>query len=140
MVDRSAVGVTGEPFALEVERGKLQEFARATFTQPAGDWSLPTFLTTAFHWQQGAADPWPLVAMDPSRGLHAEQEFVFHGPPPRVGDHLVGTSRIDAIYDRDGRRGGGLTFVVMVTEFRDPSGRLVAESRLTGVETGQVPA
>jgi hypothetical protein len=28
-----------------------------------------------------------------------------------------------------------MTFVVMVTEFRDGTGRLVAESRLTGVET-----
>jgi hypothetical protein len=28
-----------------------------------------------------------------------------------------------------------MTFVVMVTEFRDEDGRLIAESRLTGVET-----
>jgi hydroxyacyl-ACP dehydratase HTD2-like protein with hotdog domain len=73
--------------------------------------------------------------MDPSRGLHAEQEFVFHGPPPRAGDRLVGTSRIAEIYEKTGRKGGTMTFVVMVTEFRDPDGRLVAESRLTGVET-----
>jgi hypothetical protein len=28
-----------------------------------------------------------------------------------------------------------MTFVVMVTEFRDAEGRLVAETKLTGVET-----
>ena len=134
MVDRSALGATGTPFVLEVERGKLQEFARATFGT-ASDVSPPTFLTTAFHWQSGDCDPWDRVQMDPSRGLHAEQEFVFHGPPPKVGDRLVGTSRITEIYDKTRSSGGTLTFVVMVTEFRDETGTLVAESKLTGVET-----
>jgi len=32
-----------------------------------------------------------------------------------------------------------MTFAVMVTEFRDESGRLVAEARLTGVETERPP-
>ena len=134
MVDRSALGATGAPFGLEVERGKLQEFARATYGE-AGDVAPPTFLTTAFHWQSGDTDPWDRVQMDPSRGLHAEQEFVFHGPPPKVGDRLIGTSRITEIYDKTRSSGGTLTFVVMVTEFRDEAGALVAESKLTGVET-----
>jgi hypothetical protein len=134
MVDASALGATGKPFVLEVERGKLREFARATFGE-ASDVAPPTFLTTAFHWQSGDSDPWEQVRMDPSRGLHAEQEFVFHGPPPRAGDRLVGTSRIDDIYEKTNRAGKTLTFVVMVTEFRDETGTLVAESRLTGVET-----
>jgi hypothetical protein len=134
MVDRSALGATGTPFVLEVERGKLQEFARATFGV-VGDVAPPTFLTTAFHWQGGDSDPWDRVRMDPSRGLHAEQEFVFHGPPPRAGDRIVGTSRVTEIYDKTRSSGGTLTFVVMVTEFRDEAGTLVAESKLTGVET-----
>ena len=134
MVDRSALGATGTPFVLEVERGKLREFARATYGEP-GDTSPPTFLTTAFHWQSGDSDPWDRVQMDPSRGLHAEQEFVFHGPPPKVGDRLIGTSRITEIYDKTRSSGGTLTFVVMVTEFRDEAGTVVAEAKLTGVET-----
>ena len=134
MVDRSALGAAGAPFVLEVERGKLREFARATFAQPS-DVAPPTFLTTAFHWQSGDSDPWDRVQMDPSRGLHAEQEFVFHGLPPKVGDRLIGTSRIAEIYDKTRSSGGTLTFVVMVTEFRDDAGTLVAEAKLTGVET-----
>ena len=27
-------------------------------------------------------NPWELAAMDESRGMHAEQEYIFHGPPP----------------------------------------------------------
>lgn len=134
MVAASALGATGTPFVLEVEGGKLREFARATYGEPT-DVAPPTFLTTAFHWQSAESDPWEQVRMDPSRGLHAEQEFVFHGAPPRRGDRLVGISRIAEIYEKQGKRGGTMTFVVMVTEFRDDNGRLVAESRLTGVET-----
>ena len=138
MVDASALGATGEPFVLDVERGKIREFARATFAPvPDEDRPVapPTFLTTAFHWQSDRSDPWEQVRMDPARGLHAEQAFVFHGPPPRAGDRLIGTSRISEIYEKTNRAGRTLTFVVMVTEFHDETGQLVAETRLTGVET-----
>ncbi len=132
MVDRASLGATGTPFELDVDRSKLRELARATFTVPDVDgWALPTFLTTAFHWQSGESDPWELVRMDPSRGLHAEQDFVFHGPPPRVGDRLTGVSRISDIYEK---KNGALVFVKMVTEFTDATGRVVAETTLTAVE------
>ncbi|GAA0899378.1 FAS1-like dehydratase domain-containing protein [Virgisporangium aurantiacum] len=144
MVDSAAVGTTGEPFVMDLEAGKIREFARAVRSssvaslgdKPAVDGPVipPTFLTTAFFWQTGASDPWTAVAMDQSRGLHAEQEFVFHGPPPRAGQRLVGTSRITEVYEKQGRN-GTLTFAVMVTEFRDESGTLVASATLTGVET-----
>ena len=140
MVDDSAAGTTGEPFILDVERGKIREFARATrsanpdYLAAEDPVMPPTFLTTAFFWQSGAADPWPAVAMDQQKGLHAEQEFVFHGPPPRAGDRLTGRSRIESVTRKDGRS-GPLAFAVMVTEFRDQAGRLVATARLTGVET-----
>ena len=138
MVDATSLGVSGTPFVMDIERGKVREFTRATFAAvPDEDAPVtpPTFLTTAFHWQSADSDPWEQVRMDPARGLHAEQEFVFHGPPPRAGQRLVGTSRIAEIYEKQGKRGGTMTFVVMVTEFRDAEGRLVAETRLTGVET-----
>lgn len=145
MVDHAAVGLTGEPFTMDLERGKIREFAKATrSTNPAylddpAPVIPPTFLTTAAFWQEGPSDPWPAVRMDQRRGLHAEQEFIFHGPPPRAGQRLVGQSHIAEITEKEGRRGGTLTFAVMVTEFRDASGNLVAESRLTGVETSRAP-
>ena len=45
-------------------------------------------------------NPWELAAMDQSRGMHAEQEYIFHGPPPVAGDRLVGTSRIAEIHEK----------------------------------------
>jgi hypothetical protein len=143
VVDPAAVGTAGEPFVMDLEAGKVREFARAVrssdsayLDQPAPV-IPPTFLTTAFFWQTGDSDPWEAVAMDQSRGLHAEQEYVFHGPPPRAGQRLTGTSRVTEIYEKQGRN-GTLTFAVMVTEFRDASGRLVAEAKLTGVETSSL--
>jgi hypothetical protein len=142
MVDTAAEGRAGPPFEMAVERGKIREFARATgsansaYLDEPSPVSPATFLTTAFFWQPDEGNPWRAVAMDQQRGLHAEQEYVFHGPPPRAGTALTGQSRVEKIYQKEGRRGGLMTFVVMVTEFRDATGALVAESRMTGVETG----
>lgn len=147
MIDPQALGKEGAPFVLDVERGKVREFARAVrATHPAffdGEHPIapPTFLTTTFFWEQDVdgANPWPAVKMDPRRGMHAEQEYIFHGPPPRAGTRLHCRSRIAEIYEKSGRRGGTLRFAVMVTEFRDADGRLVAEARMTGVEPERAP-
>jgi acyl dehydratase len=147
MVDHAAEGAVGAPFALDVERGKVAEFARATLSVNSAYFeadrplSPPTFLTTMFFWEDrvAASNPWNLVKMDQRRGMHAEQEYLFPGPPPRAGAKLTGQSRIATIYEKAGRRGGAMTFVVMVTEFRDAAGKLIAEAKLTGVETSAAP-
>ena len=82
--------------------------------------------------------PLALVGLDLRRLLHGSQEYIFHGPPPRAGDELTFQTRVDAIYEKEGKRGGAMTFVETVTEFRDTEGRLVAEARSTAIETGKV--
>jgi hypothetical protein len=145
MANPGAVGTQGAPFRIDIERGKIREFALATgSTDPAyldAERAVvqPTFLTTTFFWQTGEADPWPAVELDQRRGLHAEQEYTFFGPPPRAGTRLTCQSRISEIYTKQGRRGGELTFAVMVTDFRDETGQLVAQAKLTGVETARPP-
>jgi hypothetical protein len=148
MADFSSIGSEGTEFELFVEHGKVREFALATRASHAshfrGETQYPpaTFLTTILFWQDlvDGANPWNKVKLDPVRGMHAEQEYVFHGPPPAAGTRLRCRSRIESVYDKEGRRGGKLTFAVMVTEFRDASGKLVAEARLTGVETEKPPS
>ena len=124
----------------------MREFARSLLAKNqsySGDTPPipPTFLTTTFFWEEWVegANPWHAVQMDQRRGMHAEQEYIFHGPPPRAGDRLHCRSRIAEVYEKQGKRGGTLTFAVMVTEFRDDEGRLVAEARMTGVETERAP-
>jgi len=143
MANLNAVGTVGETFALDVERGKIREFAKATrSTNPAYlDRAIPvappTFLTVTNFWQPSAGTPWSAAELDGKRVLHAEQQYEFFGPPPVAGMHLQCTSRIEDMYVKQGRRGGDLTFVVMVTDFTDEEGTLVARATMTGVETAR---
>ncbi|MBV6760730.1 MULTISPECIES: FAS1-like dehydratase domain-containing protein [Rhodococcus] len=130
---------------MPVERGKIREFAKATMSdnqayQGANPVIPPTFLTTAgFFWQTAESKEAGAHGLDPKRTLHAEQEYIFHGEPPRAGDELTAQARILDRYTKEGRRGGTLTFVETVVEFRDKTGRLVAEQRSTGVQTSHAP-
>jgi len=145
MVDKSAVGLESPPVTMPVERGKIREFARATksenqaYLDEREPVSPPTFLTTLNFWMSGDDSPVSKVGLDLKRLLHGGQEYVFHGPPPRAGTELTATTRVDDIYEKEGKRGGTMTFVVAVTEFRDPSGTLIAEARSTAIETGRAP-
>jgi hypothetical protein len=136
-----AVGHVAEPFRMPVELGKIREYARATKAQdrdyferedPAAP---PTFLVTELLWQEPRHSGWGSRPPDFERVLHGEQEFIFHGPPPRAGTVLTGQARLDRVTEKDGRRGGRLTIIEIVTEFRDETGRLVAEAISTSLET-----
>jgi N-terminal half of MaoC dehydratase len=143
MVAKESLGATGTPFTIPLEQGKIREYATAIgSTHPdyvdADDPVIPAhFLTTTFFWEGDTGNPWDQVEMSQQRGMHAEQEYVFHGEPPRAGTKLTATSRIDAIYEKTSRSGSTLTFVEMVTDFHDAEGVLVAEAKMTAVETGE---
>ncbi|MGZ8734561.1 MAG: FAS1-like dehydratase domain-containing protein [Acidimicrobiia bacterium] len=144
MVDKAALGEAGEPFVMPLEQGKIREYARSIGSSHPEylDDQTPVvpahFLTTTFFWEGERGNPWDRVQMSQQRGMHAEQEYIFHGEPPRAGTRLTCTSRIDKIYEKTSRGGTTLTFVEMVTDFRDPDGVLVAEARMTAVETSAV--
>jgi len=134
----SPVGAVGPEFEVHIERGKIREFATAMQSEnPAyqgpGAIVPPTFLTTANQW----APPSARLAhgFDRRRLLHGEQEYVFHGPLPRVGDVLIARERVDTRFSKPGKRGGEMHFCVIVTEFRSPAGDLVAEARSTLIQT-----
>lgn len=145
MANPDSVGTTGTEFEMDITRGKIREFARAThsdnpdYLEGSGNVCQPTFLMNYMFWQHGDQNPWPAVELDQQRGLHAEQEFTFHGEPPRDGTTLTCQSRIADYFTKTGKRGGEMTFVTMITEFRDETGRLVAEAKMTGVETARPP-
>jgi hypothetical protein len=116
MVNKEAVGQTGEAFDLVVERGKLREFARATKSQnpdylddPAPV-SPPTFLVSSVFWAPPGAARWGDLKLDMRRVLDGGREFVFHGPPPAAGTKLTAQSRVEDIYEKEGKRGGTMTW------------------------------
>ena len=137
-------GRTGTSFRFPIETGKVREFARATnaahpdhFTDERACTS-GTFLTAARLWEVDGSDPRDGLPRDFGRLLHGEQEFVFHGEPPRVGVVLTATKHIADVYEKEGGRGGTMRFTVIVTEFRDEVGALVAEARTTTIDTSRV--
>ncbi|HVV29408.1 MAG TPA: MaoC family dehydratase N-terminal domain-containing protein [Mycobacteriales bacterium] len=139
------IGRTGEPFEFVVELGKVREFAHATQTtnpeylEGPSPVSEATFLAAAQHWQTEKSNPLYGIPMDFKNILHGEQEYVFHGEPPRAGTALTGLQRVENVFTKEGKRGGAMRFTVIVTEFRDSTGKLVAEARGTRIETGQTP-
>ena len=144
-MDPSLEGRSGAPFRMVVEEGKVREFARAVkSSNPVylGDGQPPettpvTFLASSEFWQGRKSSPLDGVPLNRQRILHGEQEYVFAGAPPAAGTVLTGQTRIDRVFEKAGKRGGTMTFVELVTEYRDSSGAIVAESRSTLIETSQ---
>ncbi len=150
MDNAALVGITGPDFEMDIERGKVREFARAVgahqpeYLDDPCPLVPPTFLTTAaYFWGYSLERPrgtaFERIDHDLSLSLHAEEAYIFHGPPPRAGTRLTGRSSLESFTTRQGARGGELTFLVMLTEFREERGDLVAEARSTSVTTGETP-
>lgn len=148
-VDKSSIGMKGQPVTMHIERGKIREFARAIkdddpiyhdearAKKEAGGIMAPvTFLETLRHWDaDGRSRPRP--PMDLKRVLHGEQEYELL-KPIYAGDVLTAVSRLADVYEKAGKRGGTMTFVVTETEFTNQRGEVVARARAIGIETGQV--
>jgi acyl dehydratase len=137
---------TVEGFA--VEAGKVEEFARAV-----GD-DDPVYRDPVVASERGfEAVPAPLTFVRTTdfpryrtgeeidlgfrheHTLHGEQAYEYDRPLV-VGDTLTGETAVVNAYERDGSRGGTMTFAEVETEFRDASGERVLVSRSTAIETG----
>ncbi len=132
-------------YEFPIERGKIREFARATKSRnpdyEGDDAVVPaTFLTSArLVWEPADQSPIADLGFAVARTLHGEEEYIFHGPPPGAGQTLQVTTRLLDQYEKEGKRGGTMRFAVIVNEFRDAGGTLVAEQRTTVVETAKAP-
>ena len=140
VIDRSLLGVWGPERTMRVETGKVREFARAVkdpnpaWLADAGALAPPTFLMTLAHWVTDMGDTRSAVKLDYRRLLHGEQEFEYLAPI-RAGDVLRFRSRTKDVFEKQGKRGGTMTFVIGETEFRNQAGDVVAYLRNTAIET-----
>ena len=147
-LDKSLIGVAGQPVTIHIERGKIREFARAIkdddpfyfdeeHARREAEGIMPpvTFLQTMAHWDDGRGRP--KVPRDLKRTLHGEQEYDFL-KPIYAGDVLTAVSRVADVYEKQGKRGGTMTFVVIETEYKNDRGELVARAKQVTIETGQV--
>jgi hypothetical protein len=128
-----------------VEAGKIGEFARAVLNQSAAYETTdavapPTFPQSMALWRarggsarRGGGGG---GGRDMRRVLHGEQEFEYVRPL-RAGDVLTATSHVKNEYEKEGKRGGTMRFVVSETVFRDQAGEIVAYSRGTTIVTSK---
>ena len=151
MTNDALIGIEGPPFDVWIESGKVREFARGTYSHHPSYLDTmhptipPTYLATAgYVWGYTLERPGNTdlrrANLELAMTLHAEDEFVFHGAPPRAGGKLVARTKIEDIYEKQGARSGRLTFWQMLTEFRDEAGLVVALDRTTSVAPERAPA
>ncbi|MFT4631976.1 MAG: acyl dehydratase [Candidatus Azotimanducaceae bacterium] len=69
-----------------------------------------------------------------SGGLHAEQHYVYH-QPLKAGDTLIATTKPGKSWEKEGKRGGNLSFSETVTEYHDQTGELIVTATSLGVRT-----
>jgi acyl dehydratase len=138
-IDRSLIGVWGPEGAMRIEVGKIREFAKAVKDDNAvyrGDTAVapPTFLMTIAHWIGDLGQTRSAVKLDYRRLLHGEQEFEYVRPI-RAGDVLTFRSRTKDVFEKQGKRGGKMLFIIGETEYRNQRGEVVAYTRNTAIET-----
>ena len=139
-IDRSLIGVWGPPSTMKIEWGKIREFAKAVkdpnpvYQDEATCVAPPTFLMTIAHWIGDLGQTRSAVKLDYRRLLHGEQEFEYVRPV-RPGDVLTFRSRTKDVFEKAGKRGGKMLFVIGETEFTNQRGEVVAYTRNTAIET-----
>ncbi|WP_280236590.1 hypothetical protein [Nocardia cyriacigeorgica] len=127
------VAAVGARLDLEPDADRIREFAAATRSHAAAHTTAdapvvpPTFLPArlAAAGEPATADHWP--------GIPIEQDHRFFGPPPRAGERLTAQSRIERVHEVLDEHDTPVTMVDMVTQYFDRTGRLVAESWMTGI-------
>lgn len=139
MIDRQYIGHALPPFEVDVEKGRLRFFAKATgqhdpvyadesAARDAGHPGLPVPPTFLFCLEMESPDPAAirnLLGLDYKRLLHGEQGFTYHRQA-YAGDRLRFEQRIDDIYDK---KGGALEFVLRTTRVSNQRGEHVADLR-----------
>ena len=150
MTPEAMQGVFGPTYEVDIERGKIREFARA-MDAPLAEYMevrnpvIPAmFLVSApYGWGYTLERPrgtlFEKIEHDLSVPLHAEEAFSFHGALPKAGDRLFAKTCLESVSRKQGKAGGNMTFLVMLTEYRDEADQLRAEQRSTTVTVENAP-
>lgn len=137
-----------DPYEMHVERGKVVEFARAVLAddpvhtdvdaaRAAGHPDLvapPTFSAVTGHW----SPPRDVLGLDLRRVLAGGNEWEYVRPV-HAGEVLTVHTRVSDVTHKTGSR-GGMTLMVLESEFRGTDGEPCLVNRSTVIELDQAPA
>jgi N-terminal half of MaoC dehydratase len=145
MVDSSIVGTEMGGGSMVVERGKIMEFARAILDEnpvyfEENALAPPTFTMAGAHWPApqggGGAAKLSELGLDLLRVLHAGQEYEYLGEI-KAGDSLTSRAVISDVSEKEGKRGGTMTFITSETTFTNQRGEDVLKARTILVQTSK---
>ncbi|HJW50395.1 MAG TPA: MaoC family dehydratase N-terminal domain-containing protein [Burkholderiaceae bacterium] len=139
MIDKKFIGAVLPKAVLEIEKGRLRFFAKATgetnyiytdevAAKTAGYASLPVPPTFIFAAELDADTLFPMMQemnVNLERILHGEQKFSYFAPIC-AGDTITVESKISDIYDK---KNGTLEFIVKDSIVTNQRGKRVAEMR-----------
>lgn len=135
-VNPDAIGRKLPPISMDIERGRLAAFARATGStdavyfdldaaRRAGHRDLPVPPTFLMAIELEDPDPFSWIrelGIDMNYVLHGSQNYTYQRLA-YAGEHLTATSTITDVFSK---KGGALEFVVKETAVTDESGGAVA--------------
>jgi acyl dehydratase len=137
-LSRELIGRSSPPYHVDIERGQLLFFAKATEERnpiyideaaavAAGYRGIPAPPTFAFTLSLYSPMTLETLGVDTTRILHGEQRFTYHAMM-YPGDRMTLVDEVLDIYDR---KGGALEFLVRRTQARNPQGVLCVEGLST---------
>lgn len=144
VIDPRHIGLSGPKFEVPLERGQLREFATSIgahlpeYLEHPHAVVPPTFLVmSAYFWgyllERPGDTALKVIGADELMSLDGGHSYIYAGEPPRVGQTLHARTEVEDIWTKQGRNGGRLSFIRMLSTFRDDAGRVVAEWRPTSV-------
>ena len=152
MVKMEMAGTQYAEFEFPVERGKIKEFAGAILD------TNPVYRDTGYAKSKGFNDviipvTYPMsfihhldvenfvlemslkIGLDPAKSVHGETEILFERPVC-AGETLRGEIGIGNIYEKEGKRGGKMTFVEVEIKFYDEGNKPVVIVKNLHIERG----
>lgn len=154
MVKKEMSGKQLMEFEFPVERGKIKEFAKSVCDpNPAyvdrdsakglgfPDVLMPITFPASFAHHM-PSDNFILestqnLGMNVAASVHGETEII-HYRQVCAGEVLRGEISIGRIYEKEGKRGGTMTFVEMDVKYFDEQGELAVLFRNVFIERGQI--
>jgi acyl dehydratase len=144
------IGKESPEFQVPIEWGKIREFAAAIGdenpiyhdpeyarkTKFGKTPAPPTFTVIKSFWRKGLSNQ-EMAGLDNRYVLHGEEEYEYFAPI-LAGDVLTCKARVSDAYEKAGKRGGKMTFVVFEFMFFNQRGEKVLVSRSTLIQTGGV--
>lgn len=105
--------------------------APLTFVQPSAQYE------SDYPLRPRPGQPWPPTGTGGGLRLHAEQHYEYR-KVVHAGDVLTPAVQPGRSWQKEGRRGGTLSFTETVTEYRDASGEIAVIARAISVVTSRV--